>query len=311
MVLDENLDRQTLGRFPVVCLPNLGILSQKELNLLRDYVRQGGGLIVTGQSGLFDRMGKPLGKSSMDDLVGAEAIGPLDSLDNWVRFSGKDSGGQPGVQRKTHPRVSPAANLAGFLRPDWPFLVHGPATVYRPTTATAIGELLKPQRAKQDNRGWPMSADAPVGPAVLVNPLGNGTVVTFACSPDAATASQWPVVEARKLFAGAVRYLHRSPRVRIEAPLNVESVVADDPTNRILRIHLIAYQAPPQTLSAKHRPFIFPALVEDLPLYRVTVESAEPFQDARSLSPSTVLKTSGRRVDALVNDVHEVLLLRY
>jgi hypothetical protein len=201
--------------------------------------------------------------------------------------------------------------LVGFLRPDWPFLVHGPATVYRPTTATAIGELLKPHRAKQDNRGWPMSADSPVGPAILVNRIGKGTVVTFACSPDAATASEWPVVEARKLFAGAVRYLHRNPRVRIEAPLHVESVVTDDPAKRILRIHLIAYQAPPQTISAKQRPFVFPAMVEDAPLYRVTVESAEPFQEARSLNPSTVLKTSGRRVDALVNDIHDVLLLRY
>ena len=67
---------------------------------------------------------------------------------------------------------------------------------------------------------------------------------------------------------------------------------------RILRIHLIAYQAPPQTISAKHRPFVFPAMVEDAPLYRVAVESAEPFQEARALNPSTVLKTSGRRVDA-------------
>jgi len=41
------------------------------------------------------------------------------------------------------------------------------------------------------------------------------------------------------------------------------------------------------------------------------VESALPFKEARALNPSTVLKTNGRRVEALVNDIHEVLLLRY
>jgi len=117
--------------------------------------------------------------------------------------------------------------------------------------------------------------------------------------------------EARKLFAGAVRFLHRIPRVHIEAPLNVESVVTDDPAARLLRIHLIAYQSPPQTISAKQRPFIFPALVEEAPLYRVAVESAEPFAEAAALNSSTVLKTGGRRVEALVNDIHEVLLLRH
>ena len=53
---------------------------------------------------------------------------------------------------------------------------------------------------------WPMSADKPVGPAVLINQVGNGTVLTLAASPDFATASEHPIVEARKLLSqcGAV-----------------------------------------------------------------------------------------------------------
>ena len=36
---------------------------------------------------------------------------------------------------------------------------------------------------------WPLGATAPVGPAILVNQVGKGTVLTFACSPDFATAT--------------------------------------------------------------------------------------------------------------------------
>ena len=154
-----------------------------------------------------------------------------------------------------------------------------------------------------------MSADAPVGPAVLINHVGQGTVVTFACSPDAATASEWPVVEARKCWRNAVRYLHRNPRVRVEAPQSVESVVTDDPATRTLRIHLIAYQAPPQTMSSSARHL--PALIEDCRCIGLAWSRPTVASGARALNPTTVLKTSGRRVEAPVNDIHEVLLLSY
>ena len=78
---------------------------------------------------------------------------------------------------------------------DWPFLVRGPAAVLEPTTATAVGELMKPHRTKlheqkRYNEDWPLSADAPVGPAMLLNQVGKGKVLTIAASPDWATASR-------------------------------------------------------------------------------------------------------------------------
>ena len=36
---------------------------------------------------------------------------------------------------------------------DWPFLVEGPGTVYTPTTATAVGELMKPARTVRQRQG--------------------------------------------------------------------------------------------------------------------------------------------------------------
>jgi hypothetical protein len=239
----------------------------------------------------------------MESLLGAKIEGRLDSLDNWMRFpaSGNEFVPEP---------------LLGDLRRDWAFLVEGPATRYTPTTATPIGELLRPHRTTRQREGkegteWPMSPDAVVGPAVLLHHLGKGSVLTFAGSPDAATAGEHPVVEARQLLTRAVRFLHPFPRVRIAAPANVEAVVSDDPASRTLRVHLLGYNAPPQATPPKVRPYVLPALIESPPLYRATIIFSAPIRSARALNGSSVLKTEGRRVEATIEDVHEVVVIDY
>jgi len=303
VVLEENVSLETLRRLPVLLLPNAAILAEREVALLRRYVEDGGRLVVTGQSGQFDRLGNPMTDPALSELIGARVVGRLDSLDNWMRFAGSRA-------------ALGDLQLPLSARPDWPFLVKGPATLYKPTTARTTGELLKPHRTTRQREGregteWPMSADTPVGPAILVNTLGRGKVLTFAGSPDFATASEHHIVEARKLLAEAIRSLHPRPRVRVTAPANVESVVTDDPATRTLRVHLLAYNSPPQTTPAKERPYVLPGLIEDAPLYRASVTFAEPIQKATALARTTSLKRRGRTLEATVADIHEVIVVRY
>ena len=301
VILDENATLATLQRFPIVMLPNVGILSAKEVALLRRYVEEGGKLLVTGHSGRFDGTGQPLAESALSELIGAKAKGRLESMDNWMALSGSE----------------PAqSQLSADIRTNWPFLVKGPAVVYEPTTATPFGNLLKPYRTTRQREGkegtdWPMSADAPVGPAILVNHVGKGTALTFAASPDFATASEHHIVEARRLLRNAVRFLNPTPRVEITAPANVEAVVTDDAASRTLRIHLLGYNSAPQTTPVKDRPFVLPMPIEDAPLYRATIESARPFKRAKAFNRSTVLRRSGQKVELRVEDVHEVVTLQY
>jgi hypothetical protein len=175
---------------------------------------------------------------------------------------------------------------------NWPFLVRGPATVYEPTTAAPVGELtgLASRRARQPdgyNADWPLSPRQVVGPAVLLNSSARATVLTFAGSPDFATASEHHIVETRKLFANAVRLLNPNPRVRITAPANVEAVVTDDPTTRNLRVHLIAYNATPQTTPVKERPYVLPGLIEDAPMFRASIELRDGLKSAKALNRTT------------------------
>jgi len=318
VVLDENASLETLARFPIVMLPNTAILSERELTTLQGYVERGGKLLVTGQSGLFGRRGEPRSESSLRGLIGAKLKRRLDSLDNWVLLPPRKDPLNVGMGKRTRADV-PGRFFAGLSEQAWPFLVKGPASVYETTSATSIGELYQPHRTtrqlggKEDSEGreWPMSPDTPVGPAILVNPIGQGVVLTLACSPDFATASEHHIPEARKLLRDAVRFLNPTPRLEITAPPTVETVVTDDSETRTLRVHLLGYNSPPQTTPPKGRPFVMPALIETPPSYQATIRCSESWKSVKAINRTTVLRQQGNRVEVFVKDIHEVVSFRY
>jgi len=301
VLLDENLSAEGLRRFPVVCLPNAAILLPGQVSLLREYVAGGGSLVVTGLSGLLGPRGESLQESVLAELVGAKLVRRLPSLDNHVRF--------PAVEGELAP-------LVRDLPPGSAFLVEGPAVVLEPTTAKPLGELLRPHRTVRQQKGlegteWPSSADAPVGPAVLVNRLGKGRVVCLACSPDHATAGEHRIVEARRLLVNAVRFLHPRPAIEVSAPRNVESVVTRDEARRVLRVHLLGYLSPPASTPGKNRPYVLPEPVEDALWYRATITVRAPIREVRALGPGTAIRRQGDRIEATVQDVHEVIVVGY
>ena len=179
-----------------------------------------------------------------------------------------------------------------------------------------MGDLMKPYRTVRQQQGkegtqWPMSAEATVGPAILVNQLGQGTVLTFSSSPDFATASEHHIVETRKLLRDAIRFLDQTPRVEITAPATVEAVVTDDPAKRMLRVHFISYNSPPQTMPMKNRPYVLPGLIEDTPLFRAAITLRDQPKSVHAFNRSTELHHSGHKVELRVEDIHEVVTMSY
>ena len=191
VLLDENISSRKLEKFPVVYLPNTAILSSREIEMLRDYVANGGYLLATGLTGLYARPGQQAPLATIEDLVGGKFISSLPDWDNHISLPASADDLPP---------------ISTEIPPNWPFLVYGPAAVFELTTAQGYGHLYRPHRTLKQRKGegnfsLPMSPDEAVGPAVLINNYGQGKVIYLPCSPDVALASEYRTVEPRLFFA--------------------------------------------------------------------------------------------------------------
>jgi hypothetical protein len=258
--------------------------------------------VVTGVTGTYGALGEPLDHSTIEDLIGAKLVERLGANDNHMRM----------------PEAVPASfkGLNADLPPNMTFMVYGPAAVYQPTTAKPLGELIKPHRTLRQRNGkegfdFPMSPDAPVGPAMLFNEYGKGKVVTIAASPDYAIASEYGMPEARLLLRNVMRFLRPTPEIHIDAPLNVETVVTDDPKTRTVRVHLLGYLIPPGSIPFKDRPFAMPTLIEEAPHYRAAITLKRPVLSAEVVGGGQSVQVKGQTVEVEGNDIHEIVLLHY
>ncbi|HOT51343.1 MAG TPA: hypothetical protein PLI07_10195 [Candidatus Hydrogenedentes bacterium] len=112
------------------------------------------------------------------------------------------------------------------------------------------------------------------------------------------------------MLRNVIRYLHPEHVVEVSAPQNVESVIMEDANNEALYVHLIGYQSPPQCTPSKDRPYVLPSLIEDAPMYAARIIVRRPFTRAQALDPRTQVHADGNIVHLVVNDIHEVLVIK-
>ena len=70
MVNDRLLEAEHINRFKLLVLPNIAALSDAQCEQLRQYVRQGGSLVATFETSLYDEQAKPRRDFGLADLFG-------------------------------------------------------------------------------------------------------------------------------------------------------------------------------------------------------------------------------------------------
>jgi hypothetical protein len=309
MIMDENVSAERLSEFPVVYLPNTAILSEREINLFDEYVSGGGNLLVTGLSGLYDRYGNLQEQSSLAGLLGMKLVKPLlGHYGNYVRLPGDLSHGDGRV-------------LLENIPPDWAALTFGPAAVFEATQAKTYGDLLVAFRspleppiapgATPEPNIAPFSACETVGPAIFVGQRGKGKTIYVPCCPDAALMSNFRIPENRHLIRNLVRFLNPQPRVKIQAPLNVEAVVNLDKSRGRLLVHLIGFSAPPTSTAAAfaHGKMVLPPEMEEPLTYEAQIQVRERFSQAQALSRDAKISVKGNQIRLGTSSVHEVVII--
>jgi hypothetical protein len=80
-VHEDNLTPEQINRYAALILPNVALLSNSQCNALEQYVEQGGSLLATFETGLYDETGKPRSDFALGPLFGISRTGPRQRAD--------------------------------------------------------------------------------------------------------------------------------------------------------------------------------------------------------------------------------------
>jgi len=127
-------------------------------------------------------------------------------------------------------------------------------------------------------------------------------------SAEAAYLSDFPLPEHRVFIRNVVRHLSPPMAVRVEAPLNVESVITLDRARRHYIIHLVGFMAVRDGQSRMNRETLI-APMEEGWKYTARVFLDSPFKRARAASTSARVQSKGSSVEIETSEVHDALII--
>lgn len=115
VLLDSQLTPEALARYAVLILPNIALMSDAQARAIRTFVQNGGSLLSSFETGLYDENGAPRPEFALADIHGMRRIGRRESYGRASTATRPAFPGSSAIQRieRRHPI------LAGFEQTDW------------------------------------------------------------------------------------------------------------------------------------------------------------------------------------------------
>ncbi|HEY4078388.1 MAG TPA: alpha-amylase family protein [Rhizomicrobium sp.] len=193
MADDRLLEPQHIGRYRVLVLPDIAALSDKQCQHIRDFVNAGGRIVATGETSLYDELGKRRTNFGLADLFGCDYV----KTDNGVKNS---------YLTPHHPHTL-TRNLE-----DAPRIIAATQQIaVRPHDATSQPLTLIPAYPDLPmERVFPL-AEQTNTPMVFCRQVGKGRVVYFPMDID---RTFWEVLTAdhQVVLANAVEWAMEEPQ---------------------------------------------------------------------------------------------------
>ncbi len=142
----------SLDNYRVLILPDQAIISEAEERKIREFVRNGGKILATGETGVRDDNNEVLRKMALADVFGIDSQKPSGTANCYLRMSEEDD--KYGI---------PAMDIQ----------VVGAYARLRVNSAKTLIELVPPYETI--SVGMPPPALAPEGPGMTINKFGSGT----------------------------------------------------------------------------------------------------------------------------------------
>lgn len=184
LVTDRDLELGRLEPHRVLLAPNCAAMSDAEMETIRKFVRDGGGLVTTYETSLYDEFGRPRDDFGLADVLGARKKEDFDNRAMRVSFSGPKISNCHVFFGDKHrwsndPVILETLKLRGVTAPEGRISRHVPLHCRMLLTEMSAGKkpdlALNVYRAdKGTEKGETLSA-----PALIESQYGKGRVFYF------------------------------------------------------------------------------------------------------------------------------------
>jgi len=190
-ILDDQISRERLGKYKVVILPNVRMLSEKETELLKNYVREGGNVLATYATSLYNMNGIEATDFGLTELFGVHYTGKkLDTRRDNFQF----------IADPKHPLVSADRKATELLFNSGFTLLCLPVK-----EAEVICTLTPIIRNQPPDKSW-VEKFSTENPTIVENKYGKGKVLYFSNQPDVLSYTIGHS-DPRNLLQRGIRYL--------------------------------------------------------------------------------------------------------
>ena len=225
IINDWNLNTDDLSKYKVLILPNTACLSDGQVESIKQFVKNGGGLVASVDTSLFNEFGDPRDNFALADVFGVTYKGmpeskPGDATEDIDINFAEGISDDYWEKRK---------GIFGFKQDTGSFLNKGYMPTYVGSQDTtfkgqAIQVALESENAKTvatiQARGV---TGAPVIPAVVTNICGKGRVVYLAAGLDSAYYL-YPYPYYRLVIKNVINWVAREKqKISVEAPMCVHA----------------------------------------------------------------------------------------
>ncbi len=215
-------DPEKLRKYPVLYLASVPVLSEKRVRNIMEYVRNGGCLIATHATSLFDKAGKRQLQFGLEELLKVKPVLPKGELAGIINSYQAMVGGPNDLYLLASETGSKAvgAEWKDKLVPLW---------YYEPVEVLKGGEVLADIVTGDGRR--------PVLPGVVMSSYGKGRVIYSASDLESLYDTQGPDVVGRlirKLVE--IASVKQDPPFTLEAPAGLRANLSEK--DNLLLLHL-------------------------------------------------------------------------
>jgi hypothetical protein len=236
------LNTADLKKHKIIILPNLAAMSQEQAKAIKAYVAEGGLLLATFESSLYDENGNQLGDFQLGEVFGLQYLG--------ISYPDPEF-----VQVIPQSFVSPTQHIVFKGLPKAPLKLGGPYVRTKAVRGETIAFQRDPELVNYEGKKvlWStLPGEVSSYPAIHFNRFGKGKALFVTselfrqCFPNGINSGrsgvyvQFPELWwSRKLVGNMLQFLDQNPPIWVEGPATVEATFWNKQSQNQILVQLL------------------------------------------------------------------------